>query len=290
MSAEVFAEVATLLARAEVLGEALQAMALARLTALQKSNGGVRGIATGDALRRLVARTLARKYAARFDNATRPFLFALPPRRQAPRPWPPMLRAAVELDADTVVSQGEGCEQGVALAPALFALAVHDALQAAQAELSEGDCLLPSLTTCRASSRAALESVAGEVARCAGVQANAAKTSVYRATPGPAPADLGPDVWRADKPVAERGRLMLGSALGSAKFVAAHGGEHARAEEDLLQQLPELPEWLLLSQCADPRSHHVLRTVPPSNAHVSPAAYWAAFGLRGLKRGTSASA
>ena len=70
---EAFATVATPLARAEVPGEALQAMALARLTALQKSNGGVRGIATADALRRLVARTLARKHTARFDNATRHF-------------------------------------------------------------------------------------------------------------------------------------------------------------------------------------------------------------------------
>ena len=96
-----FAKVATLLARPDVSGEALQAMALARLTALQKSNGGVRGIATGDALRQLMARTLARKYAARVDNA----------------PGPPsslsdalasMLRAAVELDADTVVVSLDG--------------------------------------------------------------------------------------------------------------------------------------------------------------------------------------
>ena len=247
-SLEAFAEVATLLARAEVPGEALQAMALARLMALQK----LRGIATGDALRRLVARTLARKYAARFDNATRPFQFALRARAGTDA-LASMLRAAVELDADTVVvsldgkcasdtvspaaflsklaevapavvpfarsfyartstylwwgdagachriSQGEGCEQGDALAPALFALAVHDALQAAQAELSEGDWLAAFLDDlyitascprrsgeCRRRGRAPR---GGPNQRCQdqGVQGNLAV--------------LGPDVWRADKPL-----------------------------------------------------------------------------------------
>ena len=37
----------------------------------------MRGIATGDALRRLTARTLARTHAAVFDTATRPSQFAL---------------------------------------------------------------------------------------------------------------------------------------------------------------------------------------------------------------------
>ena len=53
----------------------LAALGLARLTALQKL--GTRGIATGDALWRLVARSLARRYAQRFDKATCPFQFAL---------------------------------------------------------------------------------------------------------------------------------------------------------------------------------------------------------------------
>ena len=131
---------------------------------------------------------LARKYAARF--------WMLPPgptRSLGGRGQARVLRAAVELDADTVAAsihgrcaydtvsraaflsklvevapavvpfarsfyalsstyllwgttqghatryQGEGGEQGDALAPALLALAVHDALPAAQAELAEGD-------------------------------------------------------------------------------------------------------------------------------------------------------
>ena len=50
---------------------------MARLTVLRKPDGCVRGIATGDAFRRLVARTPAKQWAAVFDEATRPYQFAL---------------------------------------------------------------------------------------------------------------------------------------------------------------------------------------------------------------------
>ena len=144
------------------------------------------------------------------------------------------------------ISQGEGCEQGDALAPRDWLAAFLDDLH---------------IKTRVPRARAALDSVAGEVARHARVQTNAAKTRVYRATPGPAPADLavlGPDVRRADKPLAERGLLVLGSALGSAELVAAHGGERARAEEDLLQQLPErvAPVFSMRSPSLAPRATH----------------------------------
>ena len=47
---------ATQLARARVPAEGAAAVAMARLTALHKPDGGIRGIATGDAFRRFVAR------------------------------------------------------------------------------------------------------------------------------------------------------------------------------------------------------------------------------------------
>ena len=50
--------------------------ALARLTALSKPDGGVRGIATGNVFRRLVSRALAKGWATTFDRATRPYQFA----------------------------------------------------------------------------------------------------------------------------------------------------------------------------------------------------------------------
>ena len=55
----------------------LAKVGLNRMTALQKSSGGVRGIVVGDFLRRLVARTLAQQLAPAVERATSPFQFAL---------------------------------------------------------------------------------------------------------------------------------------------------------------------------------------------------------------------
>ena len=50
---------------------------LATMTALQKKDGGVRGIATGTSFRRLVAKTLARQFGAAVEATCAPFQFAL---------------------------------------------------------------------------------------------------------------------------------------------------------------------------------------------------------------------
>ena len=84
-------------ARAQAPPAALDAIALSRLTALRKRNGGVRGIATGDVFRRLVSRALARAFSGELDEATRPFQFALQTRAGTDS-LAAMLRAAVELD------------------------------------------------------------------------------------------------------------------------------------------------------------------------------------------------
>ena len=65
------------LARAEVPSPIAQAYMTARMTALQKPGGGVRGIVVGTALRRLVARTLARQFGPEIEAACAPFQFAL---------------------------------------------------------------------------------------------------------------------------------------------------------------------------------------------------------------------
>ena len=49
----------------------------ARLTALLKPSGGVRGIATGCTVRRLVARTLAKQFMKAFEAECAPFQYAL---------------------------------------------------------------------------------------------------------------------------------------------------------------------------------------------------------------------
>ena len=47
------------------------------MTALQKPDGGVRGIVVGDVFRRLVARTLAQQFSSQVEGATHPFQYAL---------------------------------------------------------------------------------------------------------------------------------------------------------------------------------------------------------------------
>ena len=64
-------------ARAELPGEVAAAFVKARLTALKKPDGGVRGIATGTTFRRLVARTLARQFTGEVEAECAPHQFAL---------------------------------------------------------------------------------------------------------------------------------------------------------------------------------------------------------------------
>ena len=50
---------------------------LGRMTALQKPDGGVRGIVVGDVLRRLVGRTMAQQLMPEVERFTAPFQYAL---------------------------------------------------------------------------------------------------------------------------------------------------------------------------------------------------------------------
>ena len=82
------------------------------------------------------------------------------------------------------ILQGDGCEQGDALAPALFALAQHAALVAASQQLRPGEFLAAFLddlyiVTVPNRARAALEAVSSAVEELAGVAANLGKTRVY---------------------------------------------------------------------------------------------------------------
>ena len=55
----------------------VSALFAARMTALSKKDGSVRGIATGHAFRRLLARTLARQFMPQVEAACSPYQFAL---------------------------------------------------------------------------------------------------------------------------------------------------------------------------------------------------------------------
>ena len=61
-------EVATQFARGQVPHEIITAMKMGRMTALQKPDGGVRGIVVGDVMRRLVARTLAQQFTIQAEE------------------------------------------------------------------------------------------------------------------------------------------------------------------------------------------------------------------------------
>ena len=56
-----------------VPGVIVKALRVGRMTALQKPDGGVRGIVAGDVFRRLVSRTMAKQLAQEIQKATSPF-------------------------------------------------------------------------------------------------------------------------------------------------------------------------------------------------------------------------
>ena len=95
------------LARAEVPPEALAALRLGRLVALQKPAGGVRGLVMGDAFRRLVAKTLAQQFAGRFAEVCAPFQYALAA-RAGTESLARAVRLATELDPRTTVLSIDG--------------------------------------------------------------------------------------------------------------------------------------------------------------------------------------
>ena len=66
-----------IMARGEVPVRVEAAVRLGRMTALQKPDGGIRGIVVGDVLRRLIARTMAQQIADAVEAATAPFQYAL---------------------------------------------------------------------------------------------------------------------------------------------------------------------------------------------------------------------
>ena len=66
-----------LLTTANIPQEVLDVLRVGRLTALQKPNGGVRGIVAGDVFRRFVARTMAQQLWPAIERATSLFHYAL---------------------------------------------------------------------------------------------------------------------------------------------------------------------------------------------------------------------
>ena len=77
LSLDLLSTVAEFIAQANVPTRIVQTMSVSSITALKKRNGRVRGIAAGDTLRRLVAKTLARQSEEQLRNAAMPANFGL---------------------------------------------------------------------------------------------------------------------------------------------------------------------------------------------------------------------
>ena len=93
------------------------------------------------------------------------------------------------------------------------------------------------MVTMPSRAKAGLDAAASAVADRCGIASNLGKTRVIAAEASPAPpgiAELVDDVWRGDKPDAQRGVIVLGSPLLHPAFVQAWAEERLRAEQELL--------------------------------------------------------
>ena len=280
-------------ARQELLGATLAPKTretLEELTAFSKPDGGVRGIATGTSFRRLVAKTLARQFGKVVESTCVPFQFALSTRAgtdcvghtiramtdddpectvlsidgigaydhilrsafltklhnvPALQGLLPFVRSIYARNTTYVwedsegerhpIVQAEGGEQGDPLMPLLFSLGIHDSLRAAKERMRPEDELFAYLDDVHVVSppdrtRGAYNLLEAELLAGAGIRLNTGKTRVE----------------------SRRNTTRLED---EAKLWTA------------LTWVPDLQcAWQVLLQCAGPRCHHLLRTLPPSQS------------------------
>ena len=171
------------------------------------------------------------------------------------------------------IVQAEGSEQGDPLMPLLFGLAIHDSLQEVKSLMDPRDALLAFLDDVYVISqdpnrvRQAYDLLGDRLATQAGIRLHIGNTRVWnRASvcPPPRMAELGPEVWNPT------GIKVLGTPVGSAAFVQEVVNKRLRLEAQLWNAIPSVPDlqaaWQILLQCAGPRCHHILRTLPPSQS------------------------
>ena len=320
---ELFCDAMEELARAEIPADICSAITMANMTALQKRDGGIRGIAAGSTLRRLVAKTLARQFGSVFDSACAPFQYALSTRAGTdcvghavrfltdsdPKltvlgidgigAYDNVLRASMlgkllETDAAPIlpfvlmsygqpseyrwvdrngesrsVRQAEGGEQGDPLMPALFSLGIHNALEAVNEKLDEGEFLFAFLDDVYAVAmpdriRTIFDLLAEELRVRSGISLHLGKTRTWNKA-GIEPkgmSELGNDIWSPE------GIRILGIPIGTEEFVSKFVIDRLEEEARLWKAIPTVQDlqcaWQLLLQSASPRFNHMARTLPPS--------------------------
>ena len=315
------------IASAGIPAEIVLAMRMSSMTALQKDNGRVRGIAAGDVYRRLVAKTLARMKQETFRRRVAPANFGLAARAgtdslghfvrlftdSSPHatvlaidgvgafdhvrrsrmfielagdpelaPLLPFLRLWYEdcstfiWDDDNGVShtitQADGGEQGDALMPAMFCMAMRPALEDIQRQLHPDDLVVAYLDDVYllvrdpARARAAYDVTAAAFQRFCGIAVNHAKLAAWNRSGQAAPpgiAELGDDVWRANAVPERCGVTVVGVPIGTDEYVADSGTTSVEAEQTLLTRSAELCGVAIL---AGVMAHVVLLCRPESKS------------------------
>ena len=167
------------------------------------------------------------------------------------------------------IHQQEGGEQVDPLMPMLLCLAIHNALAEVKNHLVEGEHLFAFLddiyVLCSPERTTTIyKLLADRMEAIAGIQLHEGKTRVWNRA-GVCPdgvVNLGPEVWSPS------GAKILSTPVGSPEFLRSLIEERLDEERKLWQAIPWVPDlqcaWQILVQCAAPRCHHYLRTVPPS--------------------------
>ena len=327
------------LARAHVPQVVESMVRSGRMTAFSKLDGGVRGIVSGDVIRRLVARTMAQQLGPAVKSATAPHQYALSTRagceciahalqglcdlnpsatvtlidgvgafdsisRRAmltglaqvsggasTLPFVRMFYGSPSQylwDDDDGVShtipQGEGGEQGDAMMPLLFALGQHEALQAANQNMREGEFLFAFhddvvMVTNPDRVGPVYAAVQDSLLHHAGIRVHVGKTKVWNKS-GVRPQicdvleriardnDPTARVWKGSGvPLDQQGVKILGTPLGHQEYVSSFLNKISEKHQILFQRIPLLSDvqsaWLLLAHCAGARATYTLRCVDP---------------------------
>ena len=155
------------------------------------------------------------------------------------------------------IKQGEGGKQGDPLMPLLFSLGVHNALAAGKNRMAPSEHLLAFLDD------TFILSVPQRARPLFDVMGTTLERPAFGTGAGSDPRTS--TIW-----VKKFGVKVLGFPIGSEAFIQAFTDKRLKEERRLWNAIPSVPDlqcaWQLLLQCAGPRCHHVLRTVPPSQS------------------------
>ena len=134
VESELFVQVSSVLAVGSVPEEIIEAIRLGRMTALSKTEGGVRGIVVGDILRRLVARTMAKQIAKKVEETKAAFQYALTTKAGC-ECVAHILQTLTELNQETTIISIDGV--------GAYDLISRNAMMEGLLRMEDGDQILP---------------------------------------------------------------------------------------------------------------------------------------------------